>query len=139
MFIFGEPGLEKDEAAALVHFGSRDRREPMARVDCERAGDGLAADLFGAGSRPGLLEWLGAGTLLLNNVHRVRLSILCTRNSHVVHFQHQEHADRGAIHLGVLYNPHAAGILLSSKRVWPCDGLGRPEHVLSCAVMHNAC
>ncbi|EIE23428.1 hypothetical protein COCSUDRAFT_53335 [Coccomyxa subellipsoidea C-169] len=71
VFIFGEPGLEKDEAAALVHFGSRDRREPMARVDCERAGDGLAADLFGAGSRPGLLEWLGAGTLLLNNVHRV--------------------------------------------------------------------
>jgi hypothetical protein len=43
----------------------------MARVDCERAGDGLAAELFGAGSRQGLLAWLGAGTLLLNNVHRV--------------------------------------------------------------------
>ena len=72
MFIFGEPGLEKDEAAALIHFGSRGRREPMARIDCERAGNGLAAELFGAGSRPGLLTWLGSGTLLLNNVHLAR-------------------------------------------------------------------
>ncbi|CAL8472261.1 g11803 [Coccomyxa elongata] len=76
VFIFGEPGLEKDEAAALIHFGSRDRREPMARVDCERAGNALAADVFGAGSRPGLLTWLGSGTLLLNNVHLAAPSTL---------------------------------------------------------------
>ncbi len=34
VLIFGEPGLEKDNIAALVHFGSPRRRQPMIKVDC---------------------------------------------------------------------------------------------------------
>ena len=29
----GEPGLEKDNLAALIHFGSADRRQPLVRID----------------------------------------------------------------------------------------------------------
>ncbi len=68
VMIFGEPGLEKDNIAALIHFGSTKRREPIIKVDCgilQTSG----ADLFGrAGGKPGLLEWLGEGTLVLNNI-----------------------------------------------------------------------
>ncbi|MDB9313943.1 cyclic nucleotide-binding domain-containing protein [Spirulina sp. CS-785/01] len=32
--IFGEPGLGKDNAATLIHFGSSYRREPIIKVDC---------------------------------------------------------------------------------------------------------
>lgn len=66
VFIFGEPGLEKDNLAALIHFGSQYKKEPMIKVNCETL---RAVDLFGRdGSRPGLLDWLGQGTLLLNNI-----------------------------------------------------------------------
>ena len=66
ILIFGEPGLEKDNLAALIHFGSDHKKEPMIKVDCQTL---RAADLFGRGeSRPGLLDWLGTGTLLLNNI-----------------------------------------------------------------------
>ncbi|MEM9980110.1 MAG: sigma 54-interacting transcriptional regulator, partial [Cyanobacteria bacterium P01_D01_bin.2] len=66
ILIFGEPGLEKDNLAALIHFGSHHKKEPMIKVDCQTL---RAADLFGRGeSRPGLLDWLGSGTLLLNNI-----------------------------------------------------------------------
>ncbi len=69
VLIFGEPGLEKDNIAALIHFGSAKRREPIVKVQC-----GLlqtsGADLFGrVGGKPGWLEWLGEGTLVLNNIH----------------------------------------------------------------------
>lgn len=30
--LFGEPGLQKDNLAALVHFGSPDRNKPMVQV-----------------------------------------------------------------------------------------------------------
>lgn len=68
VLIFGEPGLEKDNIASLIHFGSPQRREPMIKLNC-----GLlqtsGADLFGrASGKPGLIEWLGEGTLLLNNI-----------------------------------------------------------------------
>ena len=36
VLIFGEPGLEKDNVAALIHFGSPDHKSPMVRIDCER-------------------------------------------------------------------------------------------------------
>ena len=66
VLIFGEPGLEKDNLAALIHFGSHSKKEPMIKVNCETL---RALDLFGRGeSRPGLLDWLGKGTLLLNNI-----------------------------------------------------------------------
>lgn len=66
LLIFGEPGLEKDNLAALIHFGSSNKAAPMIRVNC----DGVRSqDLFGKGdSQPGLLDWLQSGTLLLNNI-----------------------------------------------------------------------
>ncbi|MDY6940377.1 MAG: sigma 54-interacting transcriptional regulator [Cyanobacteriota bacterium] len=67
--IFGEPGLEKDNIAALMHYGSQWRREPMIQLT-----SGLlqtsGAELFGrAGGKPGAIEWVGTGTIVLNNVH----------------------------------------------------------------------
>lgn len=68
VLIFGEPGLGKDNAAALIHFGSSDRRQPLVKIDCDTI-QSSGAELFGrAGGKPGLLEWTGQGTLLLNNV-----------------------------------------------------------------------
>ncbi|MBE9179887.1 sigma 54-interacting transcriptional regulator [Oculatella sp. LEGE 06141] len=66
--VFGEPGLGKDNAAALIHFGSRDRKQPIIKVNCDTI-QVSGAELFGrVGGKPGLLELLGAGTLLLNNL-----------------------------------------------------------------------
>ncbi|KAK9803256.1 hypothetical protein WJX72_000197 [[Myrmecia] bisecta] len=67
VMIFGEPGLQKDNVAALIHFGSADYRKPMIRVDCQRLSSS-GAELFGRGSKKGLLHSLQDGTLLLNNV-----------------------------------------------------------------------
>ncbi|MDG2990219.1 sigma 54-interacting transcriptional regulator [Candidatus Synechococcus calcipolaris G9] len=65
--IFGEPGLEKDNMAALIHFGSSRRRQPMIAIDCSKMQES-GAELFGRqGGKPGLLEWVGQGTVLLNN------------------------------------------------------------------------
>ena len=67
VLISGEPGLEKDNLAALIHFSSDQRRQLMIRVDASllRADGG---DLFwGSPSQgPPLLACLGAGTLLLD-------------------------------------------------------------------------
>ncbi|MEM6255543.1 MAG: sigma 54-interacting transcriptional regulator [Cyanobacteria bacterium P01_D01_bin.156] len=66
VLIFGEPGLEKDNLAALIHFGSAYKKQPMIKVNCKTL---RAVDLFGRGeSRSGLLDWLDKGTLLLNNI-----------------------------------------------------------------------
>ncbi|HEY9297917.1 MAG TPA: sigma 54-interacting transcriptional regulator, partial [Phormidium sp.] len=71
VLIFGEPGLEKDNLAALIHFGSAQRREPMIKLDCS-ALQASGAELFGrAGGKSGLIEWLGSGTLLLNNIQEL--------------------------------------------------------------------
>jgi transcriptional regulator with AAA-type ATPase domain/NAD-dependent dihydropyrimidine dehydrogenase PreA subunit len=76
VLIFGEPGLEKDNVAALIHFGSSYRREPIIKVNCgilQTSG----AELFGRyGGKPGLLEWLGEGTLVLNNIHETPTELL---------------------------------------------------------------
>lgn len=36
VLIFGEPGLEKDNLAALVHFGSPNHAAPFVRLDCDK-------------------------------------------------------------------------------------------------------
>lgn len=69
VLIFGEPGLEKDNLAALIHFGSADRRQPMIKVDCSKL-QTSGAEIFGRhGGKPGLITGLGTGTLILNNIH----------------------------------------------------------------------
>ena len=71
VFIFGEPGLEKDNTATLIHFSSPYRREPIIKIDCSTL-QTSGADLFGrASGKPGLLEWLGEGTLMLNNIEEL--------------------------------------------------------------------
>jgi transcriptional regulator with AAA-type ATPase domain len=71
VLFYGEPGLEKDDYAALVHFGSPDRSKDFVRLDCNRLGRS-AVELFGRSNKRGVLHWLGDGTLLLDNVHQVR-------------------------------------------------------------------
>lgn len=71
VLIFGEPGLEKDNIAALIHYGSPYRREAIIRVDCDKL-QASGADLWGrAGGKPGLLAALGEGTLILNNIQEL--------------------------------------------------------------------
>ncbi len=76
VLIFGEPGLEKDNVATLIHFGSKYRREPIIKINCgilQTSG----AELFGrAGGKSGLLEWLGEGTLILNNIQEIPPELL---------------------------------------------------------------
>jgi transcriptional regulator with AAA-type ATPase domain/NAD-dependent dihydropyrimidine dehydrogenase PreA subunit len=76
VLVSGEPGLEKDNAAALIHFGSPWRREPMIQVNCATL-PASGADLFGRGSgKPGLLEAVGDGTILLNNIQDLPPALL---------------------------------------------------------------
>jgi transcriptional regulator with AAA-type ATPase domain/NAD-dependent dihydropyrimidine dehydrogenase PreA subunit len=75
VLIFGEPGLNKDNIAALIHFGSSQRRESLLKINCETL-QVSGHELFGrAGGRPGLLEWIGNGTLVLNNVHDLPMEL----------------------------------------------------------------
>ncbi|MEA5507650.1 sigma 54-interacting transcriptional regulator [Halotia wernerae UHCC 0503] len=74
--IFGEPGLEKDNIAALIHFGSAQRREPIIKINCGILPTS-GADLFGrAGGKPGLLQWLEEGTLVFNNIQELPPELL---------------------------------------------------------------
>lgn len=76
VLIFGEPGVEKDNIAALIHYGSRYRRQPIIKVDCARL-QASGAELFGrVGGKPGLLEALGEGTLILNNVQELPTNLV---------------------------------------------------------------
>lgn len=76
VIIFGEPGLEKDNLAALIHFGSNARREPIIKVDCSKL-QASGAELFGrVGGKPGLIEALGEGTLIFNNIQQLPKELL---------------------------------------------------------------
>lgn len=76
VLIFGEPGLEKDNLAALIHFSSPYRREPIIKIDCAKI-QTSGAELFGrAGGKPGLVEAVGKGTLIFNNIHLLPAEIL---------------------------------------------------------------
>lgn len=66
VLISGEPGLEKDNIAALIHYGSAARRQLLLRLDgASLRPDG--APLFGAG---GLLEQAGPAALLIDQLDR---------------------------------------------------------------------
>jgi transcriptional regulator with AAA-type ATPase domain/NAD-dependent dihydropyrimidine dehydrogenase PreA subunit len=69
VLIFGEPGLEKDNVAALIHFGSIDHAEPLIKINCRLPQSSL--ELFGRGSKLGLLDWIGQGTVMLNNLEAI--------------------------------------------------------------------
>ena len=78
VLIFGEPGLEKDNIAALVHFSSPSRREPIIKINCNTI-QASGADLLGRrGGKPGLIEAVGTGTLVLNNIQELPSQLLGT-------------------------------------------------------------
>lgn len=53
VLIFGEPGLEKDNIAALIHFQSDEyRKQPLVIVSCATL-QSNGADLFGEGRQNG--------------------------------------------------------------------------------------
>jgi transcriptional regulator with AAA-type ATPase domain/NAD-dependent dihydropyrimidine dehydrogenase PreA subunit len=77
VLISGEPGLEKDNLAALIHFGSAARRQWLVRLDgATLRADG--ANLFGQSGSDGdgsLLECLGDGALLIDKLDQVQPSL----------------------------------------------------------------
>jgi transcriptional regulator with AAA-type ATPase domain/NAD-dependent dihydropyrimidine dehydrogenase PreA subunit len=76
VLVSGEPGLEKDNVAALIHFGSSGRREPLIQVNCATL-QGSGAELFGRDAgKPGLLAAVGQGTILLNNIQDIPAALL---------------------------------------------------------------
>jgi transcriptional regulator with AAA-type ATPase domain/NAD-dependent dihydropyrimidine dehydrogenase PreA subunit len=76
VFILGEPGLEKDNIATLIHFGSATRREPIIKVNCVTL-QSSGSELFGrVGGKPGLLEAIGGGTIIFNNLQDLPADLL---------------------------------------------------------------
>ena len=76
VLLFGEPGLEKDNLAALIHFGSAYRRQPIIKVDCGKL-QTSGAELFGrSGGKPGFIASLGEGTLIFNNIQQLPSELL---------------------------------------------------------------
>ena len=71
VLISGEPGLEKDNIAALIHYGSAARKQLLVRLNgALLRPDG--AELFAPGPDcKALLETLGAGALLIDQVDLV--------------------------------------------------------------------
>lgn len=68
ILIFGEPGLEKDNIASLIHYSSPQRREPMIQLTSGLL-QSSGAELFGrSNGKPGLLAWVGEGTVVFNNI-----------------------------------------------------------------------
>lgn len=76
VLVFGEQGLEKDNLASLIHFSSDYRKEPIIKLDCSTI-QASGAELFGrAGGKPGLIQTLGEGTLVLNNFEELPKDLL---------------------------------------------------------------
>ena len=76
VLISGEPGLEKDNIAALIHYGSEARKQLLVRLNgALLRADG--AELFAPGpDGVALVEALGAGGLLIDQVDRVDPALL---------------------------------------------------------------
>ena len=73
VLISGEPGLEKDNIAALIHYGSPTRRLPLLRVDGASLGEDGAL-LFGtvaSDGENGLLACVAGAGLLIDQLDRV--------------------------------------------------------------------
>lgn len=73
VLISGEPGLEKDNIAALIHYGSPARKRPLLRVDGASLGED-GAPLFGTGTNNGengLLACIDGAGLLIDQLDRV--------------------------------------------------------------------
>ena len=76
VLISGEPGLEKDNIAALIHFGSAARKQLLVRLNgALLRPDG--AELWAPGpDGSALIDVLGGGSLLIDQVDRVDPALL---------------------------------------------------------------
>ena len=118
--IFGEPGLEKDNLAALIHFNSELRREPIIKVNCAKL-QVSGAELFGrAGGKLGLLAALGQGTLILNNIEQLPQELLPEIVNLIKHHKYHPLSSQKEF-LGVEKISEARIILISEKRIEPID------------------
>jgi transcriptional regulator with AAA-type ATPase domain/NAD-dependent dihydropyrimidine dehydrogenase PreA subunit len=76
VLIIGEPGLEKDNIAALIHYGSSYRLETIIKVDCSQISTS-GANLFGkVEGNIGLLEAVGTGTFIFNNIQELPTELI---------------------------------------------------------------
>jgi len=76
VLISGEPGLEKDNIAALIHYGSGARKAPLLRLNgALLRSDGAELFSLGADGRA-LVDLVGAGGLLIDQVDRVDPALL---------------------------------------------------------------
>lgn len=115
VLIFGEPGLTKDNLAALIHFGSANKKAPMIQVNCETL---RSQDLFGRGeSQTGLLGWLNGGTLLFNNLQDLDESLKAPVLQLIETGQYRPVARAGEAPLPLRESP--AWILMVSEKVLP--------------------
>lgn len=132
VLIFGEPGLNKDNTAALIHFGSAARHEPMIKINCDTL-QANGAELFGrAGGKPGLIEWVGEGSLLLNNLQDLNSSL---QEKLVTLLQTGEYTPVAREGMPVpAVQQCKARILLTSERVLPAlERKGLMGHVIKIA------
>ena len=122
VLLFGEPGLEKDNLAALIHFGSAYRREPIIKVDCAKL-QTSGAELFGRrGGKPGLIACLGKGTLVLNNIHLLP-SELIEAIANLVKTNNYIPIERPGSEAGEVQTSEARIILISEQTVPAIDSV----------------
>jgi transcriptional regulator with AAA-type ATPase domain/NAD-dependent dihydropyrimidine dehydrogenase PreA subunit len=120
--IFGEPGLEKDNLAALVHFGSQERRTPIIQVDCSTL-QASGAELFGrAGGKPGLLAALGQGTLVFNNPNELHEDLI-DPIAQLIQTNHYRPVSRPGAGAAPLTETQARIILIAEQAVPELDSL----------------
>ncbi len=75
-FIFGESGTGKEMLARRIHCRSLRRERAFVSVDCSSLNEKqLEAELFGSDAQVGMLEAANFGTLFINSIERMSLSI----------------------------------------------------------------
>ncbi len=122
VLIFGEPGLEKDNIAALIHFGSANRREALIKINCATL-QGSGAELFGrSAGKIGLIDAIGKGTMVFNNIQEAPTELL-PAIAHLLATQAYEIVDRLDAAPALVKHCQARLIFISEKHEPQIDAL----------------
>ena len=122
VIIFGEPGLEKDTLAALIHFGSDNRRELVAKVDCAKL-QASGADLFGrVNGKLGIIAALDQGTIIFNNIHLLPPGLL-EAIANLIQTQQYRPVNKKGEPLAQLKPSAARIIIISEQKVAAIDAI----------------